>query len=103
AFFGFCAAFSISLLSSNLDVASRVVNPRLPIAPGILEIKTALTADLAIMLISYAITLTPGTIMIETREDSLFIHAINVDSARAVAAIKKTISTYEKYLSRMFY
>jgi len=102
AFLRFCLAFSLSLLSSNIDVASRVINPRLPIAPGILEIKTRLKADLAIMLISYAITLTPGTIMIETRDDSLFIHAINVDSAEAVAAVEKTISIYEKYLRRMF-
>lgn len=102
AFFRFCLSFSHSLLSSNIDVAARVINPRLPIAPGILEIKTALKADLAIMLISYAITLTPGTIMIETRDDSLFIHAINVDSPQAVLAIETTIATYEKYLTRMF-
>lgn len=101
AFFRFCLSFSHSLLSSNIDVAARVINPRLPIAPGILEIKTALKADLAIMLISYAITLTPGTIMIETRDDSLFIHAINVDSPQAVSAIETTIATYEKYLTRM--
>ncbi len=102
AFFCFCFAFARSLLSSNIDVAARVVNPRLPIAPGILEIKTELKADLAIMLISYAITLTPGTIMIETRDDSLFIHAINVDSPASVDSIHRTIAVYEKYLGRMF-
>lgn len=102
AFLCFCGAFSQSLFSSNIDVAMRVINPRLPIAPGILEIKTALKADLAIMLVSYAITLTPGTIMIETRDDSLFVHAINVDSVEAVDAIKATISRYERFLSRMF-
>ncbi len=103
AFLCFCFNFASSLLSSNIDVASRVIKPSLPIAPGILEIKTKLKADLAIMLISYAITLTPGTIMIETRDDSLFVHAINVDSEEAVAKIHATISLYEKYLGRMFY
>lgn len=102
AFICFSFNFARSLLSSNLDVAFRVVKPSLPIAPGILEIKTKLKADLAIMLISYAITLTPGTIMIETRDDSLFVHAINVESEEAVAKIHETISIYEKYLGRMF-
>lgn len=102
AFGGFCLVFIQNLLASNLDLALRVINPRLPIAPGILEVETALRAPLAIMLISYAITLTPGTIMIECAEGKLFVHAINVQSETAIAQIKDTIAQYESYLMRLF-
>ncbi len=99
---GFMSAFLYNLLISNFDVASRVIKPVLPINPGIIEVKTSLRSDLGKMMLSYAITLTPGTLVIESIDDSIFIHCIDVLAQTQNGGAERTIRTYEKWLHRMF-
>ncbi len=70
--------FFWQLALSNLDVARRVINPALPINPGLVEVRTALTSELGRMLLANSITLTPGTISVEAEGDRLLIHWIDV-------------------------
>lgn len=99
---GFFAIFLFNLVKSNFDVASRVIKPNMPISPGIIEVKTSLKSDIAKMMLSYAITLTPGTLVIESIDDSMFIHCIDVHAQTVKGGAERTIRTYEKWLQRMF-
>ncbi|MBU0927558.1 MAG: Na+/H+ antiporter subunit E [Spirochaetes bacterium] len=94
--FGF--VFLKALVLSNLDVAFRVLHPRLPIAPGIVKVKTALKTPLGRLLLANAITLTPGTITVETRGEDLYIHWIKVAAADPEGATEAIVSQFEKYL-----
>ena len=53
------------IAKANLDVAYRVVHPKMPIKPGIVVIKTGLKSDIAKMILANSITLTPGTFTLD--------------------------------------
>ncbi|MDY6915110.1 MAG: Na+/H+ antiporter subunit E, partial [Candidatus Cloacimonadota bacterium] len=72
--------FIFELIKSNLDVARRVISPELPINPGIVKVKTKLKSRLGRMILANSITLTPGTLTVETDKDNFYIHWIDVSS-----------------------
>ncbi len=94
--------FFWEMFKANFDVAYRVVHPKMPIKPGIVQIKTNLTSDMAKSILGNSITLTPGTLTIEIVKDNLLIHWINVktkDTKKATDIIGKR---FEKYLKVIF-
>jgi multicomponent Na+:H+ antiporter subunit E len=99
---GFFIVFLWEVLKSNLDVAFRVVHPVIPIKPGIVQVKTRLTSKLARLFLANAITLTPGTITVDIREDLLFIHWIYIEADDMVTATEKIVSKFERYLEVIF-
>ena len=98
----FVGVFWWELLKSNIDVALRVLNPALPINPGIVEVKTSLKTNIGKMLLANSITLTPGTLTVDIREDRLFIHWIDVSSTNIEEATRAIVSKFEKYLEVMY-
>lgn len=83
--------FLIALVRANVDVARRVLSPRLPLQPALVEVRTGLQSDLGRLLLANSITLTPGTLTVDLSEDRLLVHWIDVtpgtDLERATAAI----------------
>ena len=59
-----------AIVKANLDVARRVVDPRLPINPGIVRVKTRLTHPVARTALANSITLTPGTLTMDVKGES---------------------------------
>ncbi len=98
----FLGVFFIELIKSNLDVTRRVLSPSLPINPGFVEVKTKLKSKFARMLLANTITLTPGTLTVEVKDDSYFIHWIDVESDDINAATKKIVEKFEKYLEVIY-
>ena len=98
----FVLVFIGEILKSNFDVALRVISPRLPIKPGIVEVKTKLTSPLARLILTSSITLTPGTLTVESREGSLFIHWIDVGSSDIETASRAIVRKFEKHLEVMY-
>ena len=96
--FVFLGVFMIDLVKSNFDVAKRVLSPSLPIKPGIVEVKTKLTSKFGRMLLANSITLTPGTLTVEVKDDSFFIHWIDVQEMDIDRASKDLVEKFEKYL-----
>jgi len=90
------------LLKSNIDVALRVINPRLPINPGIVKVKTSLKSPLGRAVLANSITLTPGTLTVEMKNDYFYIHWIDVTSDDIEGATKAIVSHFEKYLETIF-
>ena len=52
------------IVLANFDVAYRVLHPKMPIDPRIIEFDTSLRSDFALVTLANSITLTPGTITI---------------------------------------
>jgi multicomponent Na+:H+ antiporter subunit E len=101
-FIYFIPIFLYEMVKANLDVARRVLDPALPINPGLVKIKTTLKNDLAKTVLALALTLTPGTTTVDIHEDELFIHWIDVKTTDPEAAAKMISGKYEKYLARVF-
>jgi len=90
------------IVKANLDVAYRILHPRMPIRPGIVVIKTKLKQDLAKMILANSITLTPGTFTLDILGDNLLIHWINVKTENIEEATKIIGERFEKYLRVIF-
>ena len=90
------------VIKANLDVAYRVIHPKMPIRPGIVVIKTRLKSDIAKMILANSITLTPGTFTLDVIGDELLIHWINVKTEDTDEATKIIGERFEKYLRVIF-
>ncbi|MCK5133599.1 MAG: Na+/H+ antiporter subunit E [Candidatus Sabulitectum sp.] len=100
--FVYLFVFSWELLKSNIDVAFRVVSPRLPINPGIVKVRTTLKSPLGRAFLANSITLTPGTLTVEMKGEFFYIHWIDVTSDNIEDATKEIVSNFEKYLEIIF-
>lgn len=66
---------------SNLDVARVIVTPSLPIQPQLMRVPTSQKTDLGRVLYANSITLTPGTVSLDVRDDTILVHCITDASA----------------------
>ena len=63
------------IVSANITVAMIVLNPRLPISPGMVIMRCDLQRSLVRVLYVNSITLCPGTITVELEDNLLIVHA----------------------------
>ncbi|HET9489911.1 MAG TPA: Na+/H+ antiporter subunit E [Methylomirabilota bacterium] len=61
---------------ANIQVARLVLDPRLPIDPVIVRFDTRLSTDLARTTFANSITLTPGTVTLDSEGSELVVHAL---------------------------
>ncbi|HDQ14664.1 MAG TPA: Na+/H+ antiporter subunit D [Sediminispirochaeta sp.] len=93
--------FVWELIKSNIDVASRVLRPSLPINPGIVKVKTDLKSDVGKLVLANSITLTPGTLTIDVDDDFLYIHWIDVKDSSPEAAQTRISRRFEGLLKEI--
>ena len=94
--------FIQELVKANVNVMRYVFSPHIDIHPGIVEIKTQLQSPMGRLALANSITLTPGTLVVDIRGDSLFIHWINVTATDPVAATEEVAGRFEKYLKVIY-
>jgi len=92
----------VEIVKANIDVAWRVLHPKLPINPGIVVIKTELSRDVAKVLLANSITLTPGTFTLDIIGDTLLVHWIDVKSKDTAEATRLIAGRFEKHLKAVF-
>jgi len=86
------------LIRANLDVAFRVLSPELPIRPGVVRVRTKLHSRLGRLLLANSITMTPGTITVETDGELFYVHWINVAGEDVEEATQRIVAKFERYL-----
>ncbi|NJE42294.1 Na+/H+ antiporter subunit E [Thermococcus sp. GR6] len=94
--------FLWAMIMANLDVAYRVLHPKRPINPGIVECRTVLKSDVGKLSLANSITLTPGTITLDVDGDKYFIHWIDVKDDSVEGASKSITEPFEKFLKVIF-
>lgn len=100
--FALILVFLYELVKSALKVAWIVVQPRMPINPGIIAYPLRVDRDFEITLLANLITLTPGTLSVDVSADRkfLYVHAIDVPDA---AALKRDIAaSFERRIMEVF-
>ncbi len=65
-----------NLITSNIDIAKRTLSRDMKLAPAIIAVETNLTSDWKKLLLANSITLTPGTLTLDVKDNILYIHMI---------------------------
>jgi len=79
----YLAHFVWKLILANLDVARRVLSPHVPVQPGIVAVRTGIQSEIGRLLLANSITLTPGTLTLDSTEvapdgtATLYVHWID--------------------------
>lgn len=98
----FLSVFLVALVQANLAMATIVLQPRMPIDPAIVRIRTGLKNPTARLLLANAITLTPGTLSVEIKNDWLYIHWVVASTSDVEAATRAIAAGFERHLEVMY-
>lgn len=80
------------LVVSGIQVARIVLNPTLPIQPGIIAIHSKCRSEMATALNAHAITLSPGELVVEMSEDgTMYTHCLDASKSEEVIEQAQTI------------
>ena len=101
-FISYIPIFITEMVKANIDVARRVLNPNLPINPGVVKITTNLKSDYAKLFLANSITLTPGTLTMDVKDNNLYIHWIDVESQNKSIQKDKIAGKFEDKLGGIF-
>ena len=96
------AYFFRQLVRSNLRLAAIVVDPDLPIQPGILKIRTNLESRMGRLMLANSITLTPGTLTVEVEGEWLYVHCVTLGETDTEGATREIAAGFERYLEVMY-
>lgn len=88
--------FLKEMIKANFHIAGIVLNPKLPIHPSVKRGRMKLVNAGARMLLANSITLTPGTLSVDMKNDELEIHC--VDTAESAEQI---MAPFEKHIRRI--
>lgn len=70
------------VVKSNIDLARRIWHPNLPIQPCWCRLDTQVKTPLEKTLYANSITLTPGTLTTDVKEDHFMIHALSQEGVK---------------------
>lgn len=99
----FIPVFTFQCVKANLQVSAFVLNPKMPIKPGIVKIQTQLRSRTALTLLANCITLTPGTLTVEATPDGvLYVHWIEVLTVDEAEASRIIAGQFEWFLAKIF-
>ena len=76
--------FLWAIVKSNLDVVRRIVHPRMPLSPRLIRVEASQKTHLGQVIYANSITLTPGTVSVETDEGTIDVHALTREAAEDV-------------------
>lgn len=94
--------FFRQLVRSNLRLAAIVLSPGLPIAPGIVKVRTGLKSRMGRLMLANSITLTPGTLTVDVDGEWLYIHCVTVGAQDVEGATREIAAGFEHYLEVMY-
>lgn len=73
-----------NVIKANVDVAYRILHPRLPIQPSLFLFRTRIRHEVGQVLVANSITLTPGTVTIDLADGAYLVHALHPSTAGPV-------------------
>ena len=89
------------ILKGAISTARIVLDPKLPINPGIIKIHSGSSTELGSALSAHAISLSPGELVVEMdSKGDLFVHCLDVDNSAQYTAEAQALR--QNLLSSMF-
>jgi multicomponent Na+:H+ antiporter subunit E len=99
---GYLGYFAKELVKSNLHIAAVVLDPKLPVHPGIVKVHTRLRSRMGRLLLANSITLTPGTLTVEIEDEWLYVHWVTMEAVDPEEATRQIVAGFEHYLEVMY-
>ena len=65
------------ILKSNIIVTKTILSPKIHVKQNMFNVPLSPKSDAAQVIFANSITLTPGTITVETEKNSLLVHSLN--------------------------
>ncbi|MEA3456101.1 MAG: Na+/H+ antiporter subunit E [Campylobacterota bacterium] len=85
----YIVVFLKNIILSNIQISKRILRKDMRLAPAIVAVKTDLKSDWKKLLLANSITLTPGTLTLDVKGDTLYIHTIEYDKEKSKEEIIK--------------
>lgn len=101
-FIRYTGSFVAELVRANLNMLRYVYSPSIEIAPGIIEIKTGLRSPIGRLALVNSIALTPGSLVIDIKGDTLLVHWLDVKTTDPDEASLMIAGPFEKHLEKVF-
>jgi multicomponent Na+:H+ antiporter subunit E len=98
----YTGVFVVELVRANMNMLRYVYSPRIAIAPGIVRIKTRLRSRVGRLALANSIALTPGSLVMDIKGDTLFIHWLDVKTTDTDEATRLIAEPFEEHLEKVF-
>jgi len=91
-------------IKSHIDVIKRILNPAMPINPGIVSVPYEVDTDFGITAVAGSITNTPGTVTMEVDQERkrFYVHWIDVTSPDEKVCYQQVAEAFDIRLKRIF-
>ena len=86
----------IEIVKANFAITKLVVAPKISVEPCLVKFKSPLKTHAARVALANSITLTPGTITVELKDNEFLVHALTREIAEGLQG-----SLFERLLKRM--
>ncbi len=90
--------FLWKMIVANIEIALIVISPVLKIKPSIVKGRTLLQSNEGKLLLTSSITLTPGTLSIDLKDDQVYIHRVKTDKTSDTETQEEVIHPFEKFI-----
>ena len=96
--------FFVAEVLAHKDVIKRILDPKMPINPGIVRVPYQVSGDYAVVGVANSIINTPGTVVIDLDEEKklYYVHWIDVTTQEPEKCRAAICESFEKYLSKVF-
>jgi multicomponent Na+:H+ antiporter subunit E len=98
----YTGVFLVELVRANINMMRYVYAPRIKINPGIVRITTKLKTPIGRLALANSVALTPGSLVIDIDEDSLFVHWLDVKTTDPDEATRAIAGAFEEHLEKAF-
>lgn len=96
---GYLLYFLRALVHANIDMARRVISPVIPLRPALVEVRTRLRSPLGRLVLANSITLTPGTLSVDIRDDHIQVHWVDCPPGTDLESATRQIAAgFERHL-----
>jgi len=99
---GYVAFFMGQMVKANIDIFLRVFRPVIPIRPGIVEARLRLKSPRARAIVANSITLTPGTLTMDMKDDRIFVHWVFLPEGDVHKRTQEMVDSFAGRLEKIF-
>lgn len=94
-FFVYLAALVWEVLKANVSVMKIILHKKRPVSPALVTFRVEFHTEFARYMLANSVTLTPGTITVETDENEFIVHCLSekmlegIESGRIIRLLKR--------------
>src|SRR5262249_23812388 len=98
----YTGVFLVELVRANINMMRYVFAPRIKVKPGIVRIKTKLKSPVGRLALANSIALTPGSLVVDIKDEDLFVHWLDVKTTDTDEATRAIAGPFEEHLGKTF-